>query len=102
MPLVQNPFQILQQPYLLPSAASSGLPADLSADQWVRNQDEENIKRFAQFFNGQIVNLDDIEELSGQLSQKTSKEKTKRNNNKSSASKSSDPGPDVPFLNSGL
>jgi len=92
-----KPFPDSATTVSLPSAASSGLPADLSADQWVRNQDEENIKRFAQFFNGQIVNLDDIEELSGQLSQKTSKEKTKRNNNKSSASKSSDPGPDVPF-----
>ncbi len=45
------------------------------------DQDQEKIKRFANFFNGEIVNLDeDSDDLSGL-----------------SAPKSSEPGPDVPF-----
>lgn len=64
----------------LPSAPSSGA----SPDQWATNQDQDNIKRFAQFFNGQIVNLDDDEELMG-------------SRQGDHAHKSSDPGPDVPF-----
>ncbi|MEO0704983.1 MAG: DNA polymerase III subunit gamma/tau [Cyanobacteria bacterium J06649_5] len=60
----------------LPSAPSS---SGAAPGQWQTNQEQDNIKRFAQFFNGQIVNLDDAEE-GGQ-----------------SDRKSSDPGPDVPF-----
>ncbi|MEO1620976.1 MAG: hypothetical protein AAFU53_08060, partial [Cyanobacteria bacterium J06632_3] len=46
------------------------------------DQDQEKIKRFANFFNGQIVNLDDDTEdtFGGSAKQQ-----------------SSDPGPDVPF-----
>lgn len=65
---------------ILPSA---GLPTDQRPDQWAVNQDQDNIKRFAQFFNGQIVDLDDIDDFSD-----PSDEQKK---------KSSDPGPDVPF-----
>ncbi|MGC1308023.1 MAG: DNA polymerase III subunit gamma/tau [Phormidesmis sp.] len=68
----------------LPSAPSS---SGAMPGQWQVNQEQDNIKRFAQFFNGQIVNLDDdFEELSGSSG-----------SNKSSETKSSDPGPDVPF-----
>ncbi len=63
----------------LPSAPSA---AGSSAGDWQNNQEQDNIKRFAQFFNGQIVNLDDdLENISV----------------KGSGGKSSDPGPDVPF-----
>ncbi|MEL6815191.1 MAG: DNA polymerase III subunit gamma/tau [Cyanobacteria bacterium J06598_3] len=59
----------------LPSASGP------SPEQWQTNQEQDNIKRFAQFFNGQIVNLDEEDnDTSG------SRDK-----------KSSDPGPDVPF-----
>ncbi len=64
------------QPPDKPPLPSSGAP-DLD---WARNQDQDNIKRFAQFFNGQIVNLDDEDDEQNPPSQK-----------------SSDPGPDVPF-----
>ncbi len=47
------------------------------------DQDQEKIKRFANFFNGQIVNLDD------DLDEPTA--------GNSSRLKSSEPGPDVPF-----
>ncbi len=59
---------------------------DQRPEQWAVNQDQDNIKRFAQFFNGQIVNLDDIDDLTSQSPEPKSTQK-----------KSSDPGPDVPF-----
>ncbi|MEM9090134.1 MAG: DNA polymerase III subunit gamma/tau [Cyanobacteria bacterium P01_F01_bin.53] len=63
----------------LPSAPSA---AGSSAGDWQNNQEQDNIKRFAQFFNGQIVNLDDdLDNISV----------------KGASGKSSDPGPDVPF-----
>lgn len=72
----------------LPSAPSSGP----SPDQWATNQDQDNIKRFAQFFNGQIVNLDESDDLIAGTQGDTA---TAKNSNR--AKKSSDPGPDVPF-----
>ena len=63
----------------LPSAPASGTP-----DQWQTNQEQDNIKRFAQFFNGQIVNLDDDLDPAQPDSNQPSE-------------KSSEPGPDVPF-----
>jgi len=52
------------------------------------DQDQEKIKRFADFFNGQIVNLsDDAEEGPDSSHLQT----------RSAQPKSSDPGPDVPF-----
>ena len=65
----------------LPSAASSAVPG-----QWQTNQEQDNIKRFAQFFNGQIVELDDDIDPMQSDPNKTQKKK-----------KSSEPGPDVPF-----
>jgi len=58
-----------------PSLPSSGTPDN----HWAANQEQDNIKRFAQFFNGQIVNLDD------------------EDTDQDPSQKSSDPGPDVPF-----
>ena len=63
----------------LPSAPSSATPG-----QWQTNQEQDNIKRFAQFFNGQIVNLDDDLEPTPPESNQPPE-------------KSSEPGPDVPF-----
>ena len=63
----------------LPSAPSSAAPG-----QWQTNQEQENIKRFAQFFNGQIVDLDD--DLDASEANQAQKKKL-----------SSEPGPDVPF-----
>ena len=54
--------------------------------QWQTNQEQDNIKRFAQFFNGQIVELDDDIDPMQSDPDKTQKKK-----------KSSEPGPDVPF-----
>ncbi|MEO0768140.1 MAG: DNA polymerase III subunit gamma/tau [Cyanobacteria bacterium J06649_4] len=51
------------------------------------DQDQEKIKRFANFFNGQIVNLDDDAEDPVDNS----------SNDGSSRTQSPDPGPDVPF-----
>jgi DNA polymerase III subunit gamma/tau len=68
-----------------PSAAAAPMEEDM--DQWVINQDQDNIKRFAQFFNGQIVNLDEeVDGFSG-LS----------DNRQKSSKPGSGPGPDVPF-----
>ena len=64
----------------LPSAPSSALPG-----QWQTDREQENIKRFAQFFNGQIVELDDETDRSA-----TNPSQTKKKT-------SSEPGPDVPF-----
>ena len=62
----------------LPS--NSSLPSSGTLDNnWAANQEQDNIKRFAQFFNGQIVNLDD------------------EDTDQDPSQKSSDPGPDVPF-----
>ncbi|MGB3298650.1 MAG: DNA polymerase III subunit gamma/tau, partial [Phormidesmis sp.] len=41
---------------------AAGLPTDQRPDRWAVNQDQDNIKRFAQFFNGQIVDLDDADD----------------------------------------
>ena len=65
----------------LPSAPSSEAPG-----QWQTNQEQDNIKRFAQFFNGQIVDLDD--DLDPDQPDLTQTQKKR---------KSSEPGPDVPF-----
>ena len=65
----------------LPSAPSSTAPG-----QWQTNQEQENIKRFAQFFNGQIVDLDDDIDPAQFDIEQTKKQR-----------KSSEPGPDVPF-----
>ena len=65
----------------LPSAPSTAAPGS-----WQTNQEQDNIKRFAQFFNGQIVPLDDdIEPIQSDL------DPDKK------PPKSSAPGPDVPF-----
>ncbi len=63
------------QPPSNPSLPSNGTPDN----NWAANQEQDNIKRFAQFFNGQIVNLDD------------------EDTDQAPSQKSSDPGPDVPF-----
>ena len=68
----------------LPSAPSSAVPG-----QWQTNQEQENIKRFAQFFNGQIVNLDDDSEPTQLHATELSTDRP--------SEKSSEPGPDVPF-----
>ena len=65
-----------------PPAESSSSAAEMPADRWEVDQDQDNIKRFAQFFNGQIVDLDD--DLDGP-------------SERAIGDKSSDPGPDVPF-----
>ena len=99
----QPPAQALSisaPPSVLPSespSASSGLPRsenmgasrlDAPTDAVGFDQDQEKVKRFANFFNGEIVNLDDSEPSA------TKNEGASR----SSASKQSpDPGPDVPF-----
>ena len=65
--------------------ADNGRPPsrlDAPADTIGFDQDQEKIKRFANFFNGQIVNLNDDVEQTEETSPKP---------------KSSDPGPDVPF-----
>ncbi len=66
----------------LPAAESSPVESSAKspADRWAVNQDLDNIKRFAEFFNGQIVSLDD-ESASPSPS----------------GNQSPDPGPDVPF-----
>ncbi|NJM95899.1 MAG: hypothetical protein HC800_00615 [Phormidesmis sp. RL_2_1] len=75
-------------PPSLPSESTGLEPADSKspAHHWEVNQDLNNIKRFAQFFNGQIVDLDDdlAAPPSGMEPQKPS-------------APGSDPGPDVPF-----
>ncbi len=65
-----------QAPPNNPSLPSNGTPDD----NWATNQEQDNIKRFAQFFNGQIVNLDDDED-----------------SDQSPSRKFADPDPDVPF-----
>ena len=80
-PLKKSPPSSPPQNPTLPSA---GLPTN--SDQWAVNQDQDSIKRFAQFFNGQIVDLDNIDDFSDPSDDQKSKKK-----------KSSDPGPDVPF-----
>ncbi|MGB7249466.1 MAG: DNA polymerase III subunit gamma/tau, partial [Phormidesmis sp.] len=83
------------------SALPSGLPSAPSASQssslgqWQVNQDQDNIKRFAQFFNGQIVNLDD--DLDDDLEDSFPSSEQASPNQASSGQTSSDPGPDVPF-----
>ena len=75
----------------LPSAPST----NPSPNQWVADQEQDNIKRFAQFFNGQIVNLED-DELT--VEKKDSEKKSAPTNEQNKrAKKSPDPGPDVPF-----
>ncbi|MEL7144107.1 MAG: DNA polymerase III subunit gamma/tau [Cyanobacteria bacterium J06573_11] len=71
IPLAPPPMQHTRNPRL---EAPTGMVAI--------DHDQEKIKRFASFFNGQIVNLDDGEEI---------------NETNSKKQKSSDPGPDVPF-----
>lgn len=68
------------------SSEDNGRPPsrlDAPADSVGFDQDQEKIKRFANFFNGQIVNLDDDEPSAFPKS--------------SADQKSPDPGPDVPF-----
>ena len=65
-----------------PPVESPSSAAEMPADQWKVDQDQDNIKRFAQFFNGQIVDLDD--DLEGLPE-------------RAIGDKSSEPGPDVPF-----
>ncbi|MGB3294695.1 MAG: hypothetical protein WBB01_17055, partial [Phormidesmis sp.] len=76
------PPMAVDPPIAPPTADPPSESAELPADRWEVNQDQDNIKRFAQFFNGQIVDLDD--DLEGPPDQST-------------RHKSSDPGPDVPF-----
>lgn len=114
-PSVDGTSESIEHPAPLPSAAAMpqgnfssqsnlpqssmpqhGLPSETSSspplDQWATNQDQDNIKRFAQFFNGQIVNLDGGDELL-EGSQRDAPIKGSDQRTK----KSSDPGPDVPF-----
>jgi len=72
----------------LPSAPSAGS----SPDQWATNQDQDNIKRFAQFFNGQIVKLDDDDDLTEDSHNNSATDGPNKRDKKSP-----DPGPDVPF-----
>ena len=65
-----------------PLPISEALPLAPPADRWAVNQDLDSIKRFAQFFNGQIVSLDD--ELDSASDRPLGEQ-------------SPDPGPDVPF-----
>ena len=65
----------------LPSSRPSRL--DPPTDSIDFDQDQEKIKRFANFFNGEIVSLEE--------------EKNRIDSKKSSEPKSSEPGPDVPF-----
>ncbi|EDX84010.1 DNA polymerase III, subunits gamma and tau, putative [Synechococcus sp. PCC 7335] len=62
---------------------------DASVNRQLADQEQEKIKRFASFFNGQIVNLDDDADppLPGSTEQTDSNQ----------GPKSSAPGPDVPF-----
>lgn len=62
----------------LPSAPTASTP---TPGQWQSNQEQDNIKRFADFFNGQIVNLDDDDDEPSGGTDPTS----------------STPDPDVPF-----
>lgn len=71
IPPAPPPRQPIRDPRL---EAPTGMPSI--------DHDQEKIKRFANFFNGQIVNLDDGEDI---------------NETSSTQTKSSDPGPDVPF-----
>ena len=84
----------MSPPYSPPASDNSpSAPAERpSPDQWAVNQDQDNIKRFAQFFNGQIVELDDddLVDGSGHSSDGGSQRKKR-------SDKSSEPGPDVPF-----
>ncbi len=71
-------------------SAFNGSPSsrlDAPADNIGFDQDQEKIKRFANFFNGQIVNLNDD----------TEKEADDLPRSHSPQPKSSDPGSDVPF-----
>jgi DNA polymerase III subunit gamma/tau len=80
-----SPSSGLPSDKLDPRSAPS--PASPTADRWQSNQDQDNVKRFAQFFNGQIVNLDD--DLTDPPDSSPPDSPTDR--------KPSDPGPDVPF-----
>lgn len=67
--------------------SNNGKPSsrlDAPTDSVGFDQDQEKIKRFANFFNGQIVSLDEDGNANGE-------------SGNSSQQKSSDPGPDVPF-----
>ncbi|MBE9062646.1 DNA polymerase III subunit gamma/tau [cf. Phormidesmis sp. LEGE 11477] len=77
-------------PVTRPFNSSPNPRLDAPAHGQFPDQDQEKIKRFANFFNGQIVNLDDNADSSLPSSNKQTDTNQK-------APKSSDPGPDVPF-----
>ena len=82
-----------------PPASPSNSRLDAPADQQFLDQDQEKIKRFASFFNGQIVNLEgDIDSPIADASQKEFDQNGSNPNEfDQQIPKSSDPGPDVPF-----
>ncbi len=68
---------------------------DAPPDRQFLDQDQEKIKRFASFFNGQIVNLDG--DIDSSLSDINNQDDPEQNGPNQQKPKSSDPGPDVPF-----
>lgn len=77
-----NNSQANYAPASEPLPISESSPPAPPADRWAVNQDLDSIKRFAQFFNGQIVSLDDESDSAS---------------DRPSGEQSPDPGPDVPF-----
>ncbi len=78
------------KPTSLPSDSPPNSRLDTPANLQFPDQDQEKIKRFANFFNGQIVDLDgdtDSPILGSSIPE----------DNTQTGRKSSDPGPDVPF-----
>ncbi len=78
-----------------PAKSPSNSRLDAPANRQFHDQDQERIKRFASFFNGQIVNLDG--ETDSLLPDTTRQEDSDRRETNQQEPKSSDPGPDVPF-----
>jgi DNA polymerase-3 subunit gamma/tau len=74
----------------LPSDNAPNPRLDAPANMQFPDQDQEKIKRFANFFNGQIVDLD------GDTDSPVSGPSIPEDSNQTGR-KSSDPGPDVPF-----
>ncbi len=73
---------------------------DAPDDRQFLDQDHEKIKRFANFFNGQIVNLDEnADSLLPDLTHQKdlNKREPDQQDPNQRGPKSSDPGPDVPF-----
>lgn len=79
------------QAHHIPSEPVRNSRLDAPTGPRAMDQDQEKIKRFANFFNGQIVSLDD--ETSGPVDESPVNEPS----SDTGGPMSSDPGPDVPF-----